>query len=65
MRGILSDIDVPTAHATYLNVTPGRNDGMTIYKLDAPSGVPVDAFWSVTVTMPPVTLGRMSSTPIR
>jgi hypothetical protein len=39
----------PDKDAIYLNVTPAKNDGRTIYKLDLPGNVPVDAFWSVTV----------------
>jgi hypothetical protein len=35
--------------AIYLTVTPERNDGAAIYKLDVPDRVPVDAFWSVIV----------------
>ena len=38
----------PDKDATYLNITPGKNDGATVYKLDVKS-VPVDAFWSVSV----------------
>ena len=38
----------PDRDATYLNVTPAKNDGTTIYKLDVKE-VPVDAFWSVSV----------------
>jgi len=38
----------PDKDATYLNVTPARNDGTTIYKLNVRE-VPVDAFWSVSV----------------
>ncbi|HEX4409670.1 MAG TPA: DUF1214 domain-containing protein [Xanthobacteraceae bacterium] len=34
--------------ATYLNITPAKNDGTTVYKLNVGS-VPVDAFWSVSV----------------
>jgi hypothetical protein len=34
--------------ATYLNITPTKNDGSTVYKLSA-KDVPVDAFWSVSV----------------
>jgi hypothetical protein len=37
------------SEAKYLNVTPSRNDGKTVYKLTVPSDVPVDGFWSVTV----------------
>ena len=38
----------PDKDATYLNFTPARNDGKTIYKLSA-RDVPVDGFWSVSV----------------
>jgi hypothetical protein len=38
----------PDKDATYLNVTPARNDGKTIYTLRA-NDVPVDGFWSVSV----------------
>jgi hypothetical protein len=38
----------PDKDATYLNVTPAKNDGNTIYKLSVKE-VPVDAFWSVSV----------------
>jgi hypothetical protein len=38
----------PDKDAIYLNVTPEKNDGRTIYKLTA-KDVPVDAFWSITV----------------
>jgi hypothetical protein len=34
--------------ATYLNITPARNDGTTVYKLDV-KNVPVEAFWSISV----------------
>ena len=34
--------------AFYLNVTPSRNDGATVYKLKV-KDVPVDSFWSVSV----------------
>jgi hypothetical protein len=39
----------PEKDAIYLNVTPTRNDDATIYKLNVPAQVPVDAFWSVIV----------------
>jgi len=39
----------PDRDAIYLNTTPAKNDGTTVYKLDIPAKVPVDAFWSVTV----------------
>jgi hypothetical protein len=38
----------PEKDAMYLNVTPSKNDGTTIYKLNVKE-VPVDAFWSITV----------------
>jgi len=38
----------PDKDATYLNVTPARNDGSTVYRLVA-KDVPVDGFWSVSV----------------
>jgi hypothetical protein len=39
----------PDKDATYLNVTPAKNDGSTVYKLDVPAKIPVNAFWSVIV----------------
>jgi hypothetical protein len=38
----------PDKDATYLNVTPSKNDGKTVYKLVVRQ-VPVDAFWSISV----------------
>lgn len=38
----------PDKDATYLNITPTKNDGTTVYKLNV-KDVPVDAFWSVSV----------------
>lgn len=38
----------PPQDATYLNITPERNDGETAYRLTA-RDVPVDGFWSVIV----------------
>jgi hypothetical protein len=38
----------PDVDATYLNVTPSRNDGKTAYRLTV-RDVPVDGFWSVSV----------------
>ncbi|SFM88485.1 DUF1254 domain-containing protein [Variovorax sp. OV329] len=38
----------PDKDATYLAVTPARNDGRTVYSLQV-KDVPVDAFWSVSV----------------
>ena len=39
----------PDKDAIYLNVTPAKNDGSTVYKLEVPAKVPVNAFWSITV----------------
>lgn len=38
----------PPKEALYLNVTPAKNDGATVYKLDV-KNVPVDGFWSVSL----------------
>ena len=38
----------PDKDAVYLNVTPERNDGNTVYKLDV-MDVPVNGFWSVSL----------------
>ena len=38
----------PQKDATYLNVTPSKNDGKTIYRLNV-RDVPVDGFWSISV----------------
>jgi hypothetical protein len=38
----------PERDALYLNVTPKKNDGITIYRLTV-KDVPVDGFWSVSV----------------
>jgi hypothetical protein len=38
----------PDKEAVYLNIVPSKNDGSTIYRLDA-KDVPVDGFWSVSV----------------
>jgi hypothetical protein len=38
----------PEKDATYLNVTPPRNDGRTVYRF-AVEDVPVEAFWSISV----------------
>lgn len=37
----------PDKDALYLNVTPAKNDGQTVYRLVVPGDVPVDGFWSV------------------
>ena len=39
----------PDKDAIYLNITPSNNDGTTVYRLNVPGDVPVDAFWSVIV----------------
>lgn len=38
----------PEKDAFYLNVTPPKNDGKTVYKLNV-GDVPVDAFWSISL----------------
>lgn len=38
----------PPSEALYLNITPSKNDGTTIYKLNV-RNVPADGFWSVSV----------------
>lgn len=38
----------PDKDATYLNVTPSKNDGATVYRLNV-KDVPVNGFWSVSV----------------
>ena len=38
----------PDKEATYLNITPDKNDGKTIYRLDV-KDVPVDGFWSISL----------------
>lgn len=38
----------PEREATYLNVTPPRNDGRTVHELRV-KDVPVDGFWSISV----------------
>ena len=38
----------PKKDAIYLNFTPAKNDGKTIYKLNV-KNVPVDGFWSVSL----------------
>ena len=39
----------PEKDALYLNITPSKNDGKTVHRLNVPGNVPVDAFWSVIV----------------
>lgn len=38
----------PDKDATYLNFTPAKNDGATVYRLNV-KNVPVEAFWSVSL----------------
>lgn len=38
----------PDKDAIYLNVTPSRNDGATVYRLNV-KDVPVDGFWSISL----------------
>jgi hypothetical protein len=39
----------PDKDARYASITPEKNDGTTIYKLNVPANVPVDGFCSITV----------------
>lgn len=39
----------PQKDATYLNVTPSKNDGKTVYTMTVPKNVPVNSFWSISV----------------
>jgi hypothetical protein len=39
----------PDKDARYASITPAKNDGKTIFKLNVPAKVPVDGFWSITV----------------
>jgi hypothetical protein len=39
----------PDKEATYISGVPAQNDGKTVYGLNVPANVPVDAFWSVSV----------------
>ena len=39
----------PDKDASYASFAPARNDGKTIYKLNVPASVPVDAFWSISL----------------
>jgi len=41
----------PDKDATYLNVTPAKNDGSTNYRLEV-GDVPVDGFWSISLYDP-------------
>ena len=41
----------PEKDAIYLNVTPSKNDGKTVYKLTV-QDVPVDGFWSISLYGP-------------
>jgi hypothetical protein len=38
----------PEKEATYLNITPTKNDGKTVYRLQV-KDVPVDGFWSISL----------------
>jgi len=39
----------PEKEATYINVTPAKNDGTTVHKLTVKGDVPVDGFWSISL----------------
>ena len=54
----------PWRIAIYLNVTPSKNDGTTIYKLDV-KDVPVDGFWSISLYNAEGYFSQTISTPIR
>jgi hypothetical protein len=38
----------PEKDALYLNITPSKNDGITVYRLTV-KDVPVDSFWSISL----------------
>jgi len=40
---------IPDKDIIHLNVTPTKNDGTAVYKLNLPAKIPVDGFWSVSV----------------
>ena len=54
----------PYTEAIYLNVTPSRNDGNTVYRLTV-KYVPVDGFWSVIVYNADGYIPPMTATPTR
>lgn len=39
----------PDKDARYASITPQKNDGKTVFKMNVPGKVPVDGFWSITV----------------
>jgi len=39
----------PDKDASYLSVTPSRNDGKTVFKMKVPANVPVEGFWSISL----------------
>lgn len=40
---------IPERDATYVSVTPAKNDGRTVHILNVPASVPVKDFWSISV----------------
>ncbi|BCP53312.1 hypothetical protein K32_19290 [Kaistia sp. 32K] len=40
---------LPDSEANYQSFTPAKNDGKTVYTINVPKDVPVQAFWSVSV----------------
>jgi len=57
----------PPKDAVYLNFTPPKNDGTTLYRLHV-ADVPVDGFWSVSLDnaiTPQATTRRTTSAPTR
>jgi len=53
----------PEKDAMYLNVIPSKNDGTTVYRLNA-KDVPVDGFWSISVYNAGAITSPTSLTPI-
>jgi len=43
---------IPEKDAMYPSFTPEKNDGKTVYTLNVPDNVPVQAFWSISVYNP-------------
>jgi hypothetical protein len=39
----------PDKDASYLSITPAKNDGNTIFKMKVPANVPVNGFWSISL----------------
>jgi hypothetical protein len=39
----------PDKDASYASYAPAKNDGKTVYRLNVPANVPVEAFWSISL----------------